>query len=203
MKDNHMNTTRLIIVAVGGQGNLLTSRIIGEAALMADIPVRMSEIHGMAQRGGVVESAIVFGGAASSIISDGEADVLIGFEPSETLRALNKCNSGTFVITNMAPSPPFTVAIGRGTYPDPDQVKTLVQNKVGSLMAFDAARLAREAGTAMSLNIVLLGAAVQSGKLPVSRESVIQAIETRVKKDFVALNLKAFELGARAAAENQ
>lgn len=198
-----MTTTRLIIVAVGGQGNLLTSRIIGEAALLSDIPVRMSEIHGMAQRGGVVESAIVFGDASSTIISDGEADVLIGFEPSETLRALNKCNAGTFVITNTAPSPPFTVAIGRGTYPDPEHVKRLIQNKTGRLMAFDAAKLAREAGTAMALNIVLLGAAVESGTLPVSRESVIEAIETRVKKDFVELNLKAFELGAGAANENR
>jgi len=81
-----MNPTRLIIVAVGGQGNLLASKVIGESALLADVPVRMSEIHGMAQRGGVVESSIVFGTAQSTIISDGEADVLVGFEPSETLR---------------------------------------------------------------------------------------------------------------------
>ncbi|MGD9312546.1 MAG: 2-oxoacid:acceptor oxidoreductase family protein, partial [Desulfobacterales bacterium] len=101
-----MQTTRLIIVAVGGQGNLLASKVLGEAALLADIPVRMSEIHGMAQRGGVVESAVVFGDAQSTIISDGEADVLLGFEPSETLRALNKCNAETVVITNTAPLPP-------------------------------------------------------------------------------------------------
>jgi indolepyruvate ferredoxin oxidoreductase beta subunit len=82
-----MQTKRLIIVAVGGQGNLLASKVLGEAALLADIPVRMSEIHGMAQRGGVVESAVVFGDADSTIISDAEADVLLGFEPSETLRA--------------------------------------------------------------------------------------------------------------------
>jgi len=93
-----MDTTRLIIVAVGGQGNLLSSRVLGEAALLSDVPVRMSEIHGMAQRGGVVESAIVFGDSDSTIISDGEADVLVGFEPSETIRAINKCNSKTVVI---------------------------------------------------------------------------------------------------------
>jgi indolepyruvate ferredoxin oxidoreductase beta subunit len=77
-----METTRLIIVAVGGQGNLLASKVLGDAALIAGVPVRMSEIHGMAQRGGVVESAIVFGDAESSIISDGEADILLGFEPA-------------------------------------------------------------------------------------------------------------------------
>ena len=89
MTGDDMDTTRLIVVAVGGQGNLLTSRVLGEAALLAGVPVRMSEIHGMAQRGGVVESAMVFGKAVSPVISDGEADVLVGFEPVETLRALN------------------------------------------------------------------------------------------------------------------
>ena len=72
-----MDTKRLIIVAVGGQGNLLASRVLGEAALLSKVPVRMSEIHGMAQRGGVVESAVVFGNAKSTIIADGEADVLV------------------------------------------------------------------------------------------------------------------------------
>ena len=195
-----MKPTRLIIVAVGGQGNLLASKVLGEAALMADIPVRMSEIHGMAQRGGVVESAMVFGDARSTIISDGEADVLVGFEPSETLRALNKCNPRTTVITNMAALPPFTVAIGRGTYPDLDHLKRLIAEKTGRLIAFDAAELARAAGNIMSVNIVLLGALCQTGILPVSEDMVRRAIQTRTKAAFVDTNLKAFDLGYQAAA---
>jgi len=195
-----MKPTRLIIVAVGGQGNLLASKVLGEAALMADIPVRMSEIHGMAQRGGVVESAMVFGDARSTIISDGEADVLVGFEPSETLRALNKCNPRTTVITNMAALPPFTVAIGRGTYPDLDHLKRLIAEKTGRLIAFDAAELARAAGNIMSVNIVLLGALCQTGILPVSDDMVRQAIQTRTKAAFVDTNLQAFDLGYQAAA---
>jgi len=195
-----MKPTRLIIVAVGGQGNLLASKVLGEAALMADIPVRMSEIHGMAQRGGVVESAMVFGDARSTIISDGEADVLVGFEPSETLRALNKCNSRTTVITNMATLPPITAAIGRGTYPDLDHLKRLIEAKTGGLIAFDAAELARTAGNIMSVNIVLLGALCQTGILPVSDEMVRKAIKTRTKAAFVDTNLKAFNLGYQAAA---
>ena len=195
-----MKPTRLIIVAVGGQGNLLASKVLGEAALMADIPVRMSEIHGMAQRGGVVESAMVFGDARSTIISDGEADVLVGFEPSETLRALDKCNSRTTVITNMATLPPITAAIGRGTYPDLDHLKRLIEAKTGGLIAFDAAELARTAGNIMSVNIVLLGALCQTGILPVSDEMVRKAIKTRTKAAFVDTNLKAFNLGYQAAA---
>ncbi len=194
-----MDVKRLIIVAVGGQGNLLASRVLGEAALMADIPVRMSEIHGMAQRGGVVESAIVFGDAQSSIISDGCADVLVGFEPSETLRALNKCNPETVVITNMAPLPPFTVAIGKGTYPDLNQLQSLVQQKASRLIAFDAIALAKEAGNVLALNMVLLGALIQTGILPLSAEQIKEVIRTKTKEAFVDTNLKAFDLGFGAA----
>ena len=194
-----MKATRLIIVAVGGQGNLLASKVLGEAALMADIPVRMSEIHGMAQRGGVVESAIVFGDARSTIISDGEADVLVGFEPAETLRALNKCNPQTTVISNMAPLPPFTVSIGRGTYPELNQIKQIIQAKTARLIALDAAQLAREAGNIMSVNIVLLGALCQTGILPLTEYMIRQAIKTRTKAAFTETNLKAFEMGYRAA----
>ncbi len=196
-----MQTKRLIIVAVGGQGNLLASKVLGEAALLADIPVRMSEIHGMAQRGGVVESAVVFGDADSTIISDAEADVLLGFEPSETLRALNKCNADTVVITNTAPLPPFTVAIGKGTYPDIQDIQELIRNKTGRLIAFDAQDLAKQAGNIMSLNMVLLGSLIQTGIMPVSADKVKEAIRTSTKKAFVDINIKAFELGFEAAAK--
>lgn len=194
-----METIRLIIVAVGGQGNLLASKVLGEAALISDVPIRMSEIHGMAQRGGVVESAIVFGDATSSIISDGEADILLGFEPSETLRALNKCNKETKVITNTATLPPFTVSIGKGVYPEVENIKKLLKAKCASLVAIDAMKLAREAGSPMSVNIVLLGALVQSGSLGFTKENVIEAIKRRTKASFLDKNLKAFELGFEAA----
>jgi len=194
-----METTRLIIVAVGGQGNLLASKVLGEAALISGVPVRMSEIHGMAQRGGVVESAIVFGEAESSIISDNEADILLGFEPAETLRAINRANKDTIVITNTATLPPFTVSIGKGVYPPIETIKSLLQEKCKSLVAIDAMKIAREAGTPMSVNIVLLGALVQSGRLGFSKENVIEAIKRRTKKDFIDMNIKAFEMGFEAA----
>ncbi|MBU4344925.1 MAG: indolepyruvate oxidoreductase subunit beta [Proteobacteria bacterium] len=196
-----MDTTRLIIVAVGGQGNLLASKVLGEAALISNIPVRMSEIHGMAQRGGVVESAVVFGNAKSSIISDGEADVLMGFEPSETLRAINKCNSNTVVITSLSCLPPFTVALGKSVYPDLNKLQDLIRSKTKHLIAFNAADLAQRAGNILSVNIVLLGALIQTGILPLSTDSVKEAIKTKTKKTFVESNLKAFEIGFAVAKE--
>ena len=197
-----METTRLVIVAVGGQGNLLASKVLGEAALISGVPVRMSEIHGMAQRGGVVESAIVFGDAKSSIISDGEADILLGFEPAETLRAINRCSKKTMVITNTATLPPFTVGIGKGNYPEVEEIKRLLAAKTAGLVALDAMALAREAGSPMSVNIVLLGALIQTGALGFTKENVIEAIRRRTKPAFLEKNLKAFELGIEAAKIN-
>lgn len=195
-----MEPTRLIIVAVGGQGNLLSSRVIGETALLSDIPVRMSEIHGMAQRGGVVESAIVLGDAKSTIISNGEADLLVGFEPAETLRALNKCNERTTVITNLSPLSPFTVTIGKAVYPRLSQIQALIGAKTKRLIAFDARALAEQAGAVMSVNMVLLGAMAQTGILPLSTDNFKTAIATTTKKAFTKINLKAFDLGYSAAA---
>jgi indolepyruvate ferredoxin oxidoreductase beta subunit len=196
-----MNTTRLIIVAVGGQGNLLASRVIGEAALLSGIDVRMSEIHGMAQRGGVVESSIVFGDAQSTVISDGEADVLLGFEPSETLRALNKCNLNTVVITNLAKLPSFTVTTGKTVYPDLDVLQELIRKKTAKLIAFDATSMAVKAGNVLSVNMVLLGALIQTQTVPLATENVKEAIIKRTRKAFVESNLKAFDLGFSAAQE--
>ena len=193
-----MKPIRLIIVAVGGQGNLLASKVLGNASMRADIPVTMSEIHGMAQRGGVVESALIFGDAKSAIISDNEADVLLGFEPSETLRALNKCHENSWVITNMDPLPPFTVNIGKGEYPDLASAKSLIQQKTARSYFLNATRLAQEAGNILSVNIVLLGALTATGIIPLSEAQMQGAIRETVKKSFVDINLKAFELGAKA-----
>ncbi|MFZ5563846.1 MAG: indolepyruvate oxidoreductase subunit beta [Thermodesulfobacteriota bacterium] len=194
------DSKRLILVAVGGQGNLLASKVLTEACLLAGVPVRMSEVHGMAQRGGVVESALVFGDAESTIISDGCADVLVGFEPSEALRALGRCNTGTVVVINTAPMPPFTVAIGKGVYPEVEKIKALLAAKTARLVALDANAIAVAAGSPLSVNMVLLGALIQSGVLPLSAEVIKQAIAETTKKSFVEINQKAFDMGYAAAA---
>ena len=192
-----MDVTRLIIVAVGGQGNLLASRVLGEAAGYSDVAVRMSEIHGMAQRGGVVESALIFGSAESTIISDGEADILVSFEPLEALRALKKCNSNTVVITNTKPLPPFTVASGKVAYPSIETIRSLIREKTARLIDIDATSLAIEAGNVLSVNIVLLGALSATGLLPFSEESIKKAIRETTRPQFLEINLKAFELGRK------
>jgi indolepyruvate ferredoxin oxidoreductase beta subunit len=193
-----MQTKRIVFVGVGGQGNLLASRLLGEACLAAGIPTIVSEIHGMAQRGGIVESALVMG-ATSPIVSKGEADILIGFEPSETLRALNKCNKNTVVITNTHPLPPFTVTVGQGVYPDIDKALDLIRDTVCSLITLDGDGLAAKAGNPLSLNMVMLGALIGSRIIPLDEDVVKETISQTTKQAFLESNLKAFDLGVAAA----
>lgn len=193
-----MDVTRLIIVAVGGQGNLLASKVLGEAARQEGVSVRMSEIHGMAQRGGVVESALIFGPAESTVISDGEADILVSFEPLEALRALKKCNAKTVVITNTKPLPPFTAAIGKGVYPEIETIRSHIEANAARLIDFDATALASQAGNVLSVNMVLLGALAATGLLPLSEDSVKAAIGETTRREFLETNLKAFDLGRQA-----
>ncbi|MBW2061154.1 MAG: indolepyruvate oxidoreductase subunit beta [Deltaproteobacteria bacterium] len=190
-----MNIIRIHITGVGGQGTLLATSLIGEAALLAGVNANISEVHGMAQRGGVVESAVVIGPALSTIISDGEADILLGFEPSETLRAANKCGSDTLVITNSHPQPPFTTAIGQGRYPDVDPALAQLAKKVRRLMALDADAFAHQAGSILSMNMVMLGALVRHADLPVKANHLKKAIKSNTRKTFLKMNLKAFDLG--------
>ncbi len=194
-----METKRIVFIGVGGQGNLLASRLLGEAALSLNIPAVVSEIHGMAQRGGIVESAVLLGDVTSPIVSNAEADVLIGFEPVETLRALGKCNKDTIVITNTHPLPPFTVSVGQGVYPPVDEIMSLIHAKAGKVIALDGNAMAKEAGNPLSLNMVMLGALIGSGSIPVGAEDMKKTISTTTKKAFLESNLKAFDLGMKSA----
>ena len=195
-----MQTKRVFFVGVGGQGNILATKLIGEAALLSDVQVSISETHGMAQRGGVVASTAVIGGQ-SPLISDGEADVILAFEPLEALRALKKGNRDTVVITSLSRIPPFTVAIGSGDYPAQEQILDLLRAKVKKVVAFDALAVAKTAGNPLGVNMVMLGALMATGDIPLTGASLRKAIETRTKKAFVEANMKCFESGIRAVEE--
>ena len=194
-----METKRLVFIGVGGQGNLLASRLLGEAALSMNIPAVVSEIHGMAQRGGIVESAVLLGDITSPIVSTAEADVLIGFEPLETLRALGKCDKDTIVITNSHPLPPFTVAVGQGVYPPVEVSLKLLREKARKVIALDGNAIAEEVGNPLALNMVMLGALIGSGTIPIGADEMKKVLSTSTKKAFLESNLKAFDLGMEKA----
>ncbi len=186
---------RILFTGVGGQGTLLASRLLGETMMEEGFPVRVSEVHGMAQRGGVVESTVMLGGLEGPIISNGEADILVSFEPLETLRALPKCHEGTWIISNIIPIQPFTVRLGQSGYPDPGKWIAFIKQLFKNTVAFNAESLARQAGTTRAVNIVLLGALIGCGAIPVSPEHLKRNIKEKIKPKFVDANLKAFELG--------
>ena len=190
-----MKSWRIFFSGVGGQGTLMATRVLGEAALVANIPVVVSEIHGMAQRGGVVESAVVMGEVQSPVISDGEVDILMAFEPLEALRAARKCSAHSLVICNTSPVAPFSVSSGRDQYPDVTSMMEAISQLVGNLIAYDARALARQAGSELSVNMVMLGTLMRHAKMPFDEKVVKNVLKTRTKKAFLEINLKAFDFG--------
>jgi indolepyruvate ferredoxin oxidoreductase beta subunit len=194
---------RIFLTGVGGQGTLLASRLLGEAALAADMNPLVSETHGMAQRGGVVVSTVMLGDLKSPIISPGEADVLLGFEALEAFRALDRCHARSLVIANTAALVPYPVSIGKISYPEVGRMLTLMASKVGGLLAFDAGDLARRAGSPLAVNMVLLGALGSTDILPFPEEDILSLIKTRTNPKFLEANLAAFRMGQEAAANSQ
>jgi indolepyruvate ferredoxin oxidoreductase beta subunit len=194
---------RIFLTGVGGQGTLLASRLLGEAALVAGMNPLVSETHGMAQRGGVVVSTVVMGELQSPLISPGEADVLLGFEALEAFRALDRCHARSLVIANTAAIVPYPVSIGKSSYPEVGRLLELMATKVGGLLAFDAGDLARQAGSPLAVNMVLLGALGFTNILPFPEEDILSLIKTRTNPKFLEANLAAFRMGQEAAANPQ
>ncbi len=192
---------RIFLTGVGGQGTLLASRLLGEAALAVGMNPLVSETHGMAQRGGVVISTVVLGNLKSPIISPGEADVLLGFEALETFRALDRCHPGSLVVTNTGALVPYPVAIGKAAYPEESRMLDLMAAQVGSLLAFDAGDLARRAGSPLAMNMVLLGALGSTGILPFPQEDIVALVRSKTNPKFLEANLAALKMGEEAAAD--
>ena len=187
-----METMSIFITGVGGQGTILASELLSDVALSAGFDVKKSEVHGMAQRGGSVVSAIRFGEKVfSPLISPGEADVLLSFEPLEALRTLHYAKPDGKVVVNSRPIMPATVASGVATYPE--DIFEKIKAEVPDVVIVDGVSLAKEAGTIRAVNVVLLGAL--SNFLPFSAEEWKKALEARVPAKYLDANIKAFELG--------
>ncbi len=192
-----MNVFNILIAGVGGQGVLLTSKIIAEAALLAGLDVKQSEVHGMAQRGGSVLSQVRFGDKVfSPIVSEGEADLLIGFEPLETARYLHYLRENGAVVYNTRPIGTIGVSIGKEEYPA--DIHETIKKNATTVFPFDATNVAVEVGEKRAVNLVLLGAALKL--LPLTESVVEQAISNAVPKKVLEINRKAFLAGKSQAA---
>ncbi|MBQ7573924.1 MAG: indolepyruvate oxidoreductase subunit beta [Clostridia bacterium] len=186
-----MITVNIMIVGVGGQGTLLASRILGKVAIKAGHDVKISEVHGMSQRGGSVVTYVKYGEKVySPIIDFGEADIILAFEMLEAYRALPYLKIGGKIIASTQEMDPMPVITGAVGYPEDIQRK--LSDKV-NLVAVDALSAAKEAGTVKAVNVVLIGLLAKSTDTP--KEVWLETIKETVPPKFLEINLKAFELG--------
>ncbi len=189
------NTTSVVLAGVGGQGILLASEIIAQAARAAGFDVKTNEVHGMAQRGGSVIAQIRYGTKVySPLVAKGQAKVLGALERIEALRYADYLCDGGLVAVNSQMIVPVTVSMGMSVYPD--NTEQLLREKFENLIYFDAAAIAAELGNIKIANVVLLGALSKGLDMPL--EVWKEAIKVSVKSKFVELNIKAFEAGRKA-----
>lgn len=184
------------IVGVGGQGVLLASMVLGNAAMNKGYKVMMSEVHGMAQRGGTVRSTVRFGDDVYSPLEEtGGADMILSFEPVETVRALTLGNRNSVVIMNLDPVLPGNVAAGFEQYPDMDALVKEVKDRNDHTITLEATKIALEAGNAVVANAVLIGAVAAVDGFPLGRDLLKEVLLEKVPPKATDLNAKAFDLG--------
>lgn len=188
---------RIFMTGVGGQGTLTATNLLAQAVLDCGIDVTAGEIHGMAQRGGVVESALLIG-LASPKIGLGEADVILGFEPLETLRALPYLKPGGTVLSSTEYVPPLSVCTGKAENTPLEIIKEKVDTCAGKAYYLPCLSLGLEAGAVQSGNIALLGALCATGCIPLKPEQLAETIKSVMKPKIADINLKALELGVKA-----
>ena len=187
-----METKNVMIVGVGGQGSLLASKLLGKLLTQEGFDVKVSEVHGMSQRGGSVVTYVRFGDKVySPVISKGEADFIVSFEKIEAARYADTLKKDGKIIVNSQMIDPMPVITGAAEYP----VNVLDELKAKGVFVdeIDALSLAQQAGNAKSVNIVLMGRLAKY--FHIEKEKWIEMIRSTVKPQFVDVNLKAFELG--------
>ncbi len=187
-----METKSIMIVGVGGQGSLLASRIIGNVLLSQGFDVKVSEVHGMSQRGGSVVTYVKYGDKVySPVIEKGEADIIVSFELLEAARWVSYLKKGGHLITSTQQLDPMPVVTGAAEYPE--NIADKLQELGVDVISADALSLAEKAGSAKASNVVLMG--LIASKMDFPDEVWKDAIKQCVKEKFHELNLKAFELG--------
>ena len=196
-----MDTKRCVFVGVGGQGNLLASNLLGQAALASGIPAVVSEIHGMAQRGGPLESFTRLGNDVHGpIISPGSAEVIISLELIEGLRNIERLAKDGWLIVAETKLPSGAMWVAGMEYPDREEVLAAMKGVTERVVLWDVQKIARAVGNINAANVALLGIAMASVEgCPISQDSMRECIKVVLPPKLVDINLKAFEEGIRAA----
>jgi indolepyruvate ferredoxin oxidoreductase beta subunit len=204
MKGNNSNTINIAITGVGGQGVLTLAEILAKAALQCGFNVRVGEIHGMAQRGGHVVCTVRVGdNAKGPIVDSGSAHILVGFEPVETLREIHLVKEGGCVLMSTHVQYPVAVSMGQAEYPDHDEIIKKMNMFTDWIVEFDALELAVKAGSSRALNMVMLGAIIGTGIVPISEDAAIDVVKNTLPKKFEKINVSATRLGLEQVKTNR
>lgn len=183
----------IILCGVGGQGTVLASRLISAAAMAADLPVMSAETIGMAQRGGSVFSHLRIGeGVCSPMITRGEADLILGFEPGEAVRMLPFLKPDGQVVVSARPVMPVTAALS-GTEYNAGAMLDFLRSRVKNLVVVDTEKAMADLGSTRVMNLILLGAALRSGALGFTDRQIREAVIARIPPKFHELNLRALD----------
>ncbi len=195
-----IRSIRILVVGIGGQGVLTASRLLGEAAYRSGLKVVLGQLHGMSQRGGSVESTVVIGSGNSSFIEDGQADVVVGIEPLEVLRARNKMSADTTVLINLGRVVPFTLGLQTDSYPEMENLLNDIRAVAPRLTEVDGPAIVSAVGVPRTLSIAMLGALAGLNVLPYDDAVLWCAIEDHWPARFSEPNRRAFSLGKEATA---
>jgi len=195
-----MNAFKLVMAGVGGQGTLLASRLLAQAAIDSGLPVRIGETYGMAQRGGPVMSHIQIGVESyNPQIRPGKADVLLGFEVGEAVRrGASYLKEGGLALGNTRKLPPVEVISGMTRYPEEEKLTNILKKVTDNIITFDATALAEQAGDAITSNVVMIGALIASKKLPITEQTMHETLKKSIKPAYLELNMIAYDLGKNA-----
>ncbi len=192
-----MSKTSIVLTGVGGHGVITAANILGKAAVNADVNVYVSEVHGMAQRGGSVICTVRMGNVSSPLVASGTADTIISTEPIEALRYIRYASKGTKIITDITPVIPFTVAVGGEEYPSLEEVFKEINSRA-KLYKIDALKIAEDSGAIITKNIVMLGALAAVDVLPFKSDILFETILDNVPTKYRKINEKAFRGGIDA-----
>ncbi len=199
--------TRVLVAGTGGQGVLTAARLLCDCFVDLGHEVVSGQLHGMAQRGGAVQSSIIIDGGTCPVIAAGQADFVVGLEPVETVRALPVVSEHTWVYMNTAPIIPYVVAQraarkeADASYPDVDGLIAAMHAATSNVLTLDATACAIEAGSAKALNMVMLGCLLGTGSLPCSADTFWEAAVRRMPPKLHDTNSRAFRAGVAMTAE--
>jgi indolepyruvate ferredoxin oxidoreductase beta subunit len=194
--NSNTGNTNILIAGVGGQGVLTLAEIIAKAALADNLNVRVGEIHGMAQRGGHVVCTVRIGDEVyGPIIDSGTADLVVGFEPLETLREIQAISKTGYVVMNSHVQYPVEVSMGKTEYPTHEEILSHMQAFTKNIKELDAMELAKKAGSSRSMNMVMLGALLGTELTPLKKELALEVVRSSFSSKFESINLTAVDLG--------